>query len=93
MKLGKSQIAFLALSALYIALTYFSRHFAFFGDMIQFASRHANYYYENNFKNFWLSNDLDSGHPQVFGMYMAFMWKIFGRTLAVSHVVMLPYLI
>ncbi len=36
---------------------------------------------------------MDSGHFPAFGMYLAALWKIFGRTLAVSHLALLPFLI
>ncbi len=34
---------------------------------------------------------MDSGHIPVFGMFLALMWKLFGRSLAVSHLAMLPF--
>ena len=36
---------------------------------------------------------MDSGHFPAFGMYLAVLWKIFGKTLAVSHLALLPFLI
>lgn len=80
-------------SALYIILCYLSQSHVFFGDMVQFGSRHPHYFYENNFNSFWLPNELDSGHPPIFGMYIAAGWMIFGKTLAVSHWLMLPFLL
>ena len=35
---------------------------------------------------------LDSGHPPVFGMYQAALWKVFGQSLMVSHLSMLPFI-
>src|SRR5262245_17704487 len=40
-----------------------------------------------------LPEDLDSGHPPTFGLYLALAWKLFGRSLAVSHFAMLPFLL
>ncbi len=36
---------------------------------------------------------MDSGHPPTFGIYIALVWKFFGKTLAASHFAMLPFLI
>ena len=83
----------LIIIAMYALLTYTSQQHVFFGDMVQFGSRHAHYFFENNFSSLWLPNSLDSGHPPVFGMYMALCWKIFGKSLVVSHWSMFPFLV
>ncbi len=81
------------LAALYIILCFLSQNHVFFGDMVQFGSRHPHFFYENNFESFWLPNELDSGHPPIFGMYIAAGWMIFGKSLIVSHWLMLPFLL
>jgi len=83
----------LFLILLYALLTYTSQYNVFFGDMVQFGSRHSHYFFENNFHSFWLPNSLDSGHPPVFGIYMAICWKLFGKSLIVSHWAMFPFLV
>ena len=80
------------LAAFYAMITYVSQNNAFFGDMVQFGSRHSHFFFENNFSSLWLPNSLDSGHPPIFGMYIALCWKIFGKSLAVSHWAMFPFL-
>ena len=65
----------------------------FFWDTIQLGSQHATYYYTNNFSNLLLPNSIDSGHIPTFGMYIAFIWKIFGRNLIVSHLAMVPFIL
>ncbi|MFT4061759.1 MAG: hypothetical protein QM642_05295 [Edaphocola sp.] len=62
-----------------------------FWDTVQFAAQHPNWYYFNDFKYFLLPDYCDSGHPPAFGMYLAVAWKIFGRSLWVSHTAMLPF--
>ncbi len=57
----------------------------FFWDTIQLVSKHANYFYDNNFSSIFLPEEMDSGHPPFYGMMMAVWWKVFGRTLWVSH--------
>jgi hypothetical protein len=57
------------------------------------ASKHAFWYYENNFQFFFLPEVIDSGHPPFFGMSLAALWKIFGQELWVGHMAMLPFLL
>ncbi len=76
-----------------IFLTALVQNNAFFWDTIQLASKHAHWYYENNFSYFFLPNNMDSGHFPIFGMYVAICWKIFGRSLMVSHWSMFPFII
>ncbi len=64
----------------------------FFWDTIQLASEHATFFYENDFSSIFLPEDMDSGHIPAFGMYLALVWELFGRTLPASHFAMLPFL-
>ncbi|MEZ5044335.1 MAG: hypothetical protein R2828_30865 [Saprospiraceae bacterium] len=64
----------------------------FFWDTIQLGSKHAHFYYENHFKVLLLPEKIDSGHPPLFGLYLAICWAVFGKNLLVSHLSMLPFL-
>lgn len=64
----------------------------FFWDTVQLASKHGHFFYETDFQSIILPAEIDSGHPPLFGMYMALVWKLFGKTLCVSHLAMLPFL-
>lgn len=75
-----------------LVATWLSRDHVFFWDTVQLGSKHAHWYYENNFADWWLPAEIDSGHPPVFGMYLALCWKLFGYSLIVSHFAMLPFL-
>ncbi|MFK7979401.1 MAG: hypothetical protein AB8G86_05440 [Saprospiraceae bacterium] len=66
---------------------------AFFWDTVQLASKHAHWYYEQGFQSFFLPTSINSGHPPIFGMYLAFCWLLFGKSLLVSHFSMLPFLL
>jgi hypothetical protein len=80
--------------ALVIAATWSVRDNFFFWDTMQLASQHAHFFYENNnFSTFLLPDEMDSGHPPTFGFYLALMWKMFGKSLTVSHLAMLPFLL
>lgn len=75
-----------------VLATWLVRHHVFFWDTIQLGSKHAHWYYENHFKYLLLPTEIDSGHPPVFGMYLASMWQVFGKSLIVSHFAILPFL-
>lgn len=80
--------------ALVIALTWSVKDNFFFWDTIQLASQHAHFFYQNiAFSTFLLPDEMDSGHPPTFGLYLALVWKTFDKTLVVSHLAMLPFLI
>lgn len=74
------------------ALWYCSGH-PFFWDTIQLGSKHAHWYYETGFRELLLPEKIDSGHPPAFGLYLAAAWTLFGKSLAVSHWAMLPFVL
>jgi hypothetical protein len=93
MYMKQDKLAPYIIALLYALLTYVSQEHVFFGDMVQFGSRHSHFFYEQNFEHLWLPNSLDSGHPPIFGMYIALCWKWFGKSLLVSHWAMFPFLL
>ena len=76
-----------------IILTWWSSDHIFFWDTVQFAGKHGSWYYENGLLSGLLPEHLDSGHPPAFGIYIAGLWTVFGRSLAVAHWGMLPFLV
>ena len=73
-------------------ITYLVSEHIFFWDTVQLASRHAHFFYENNFMEIFLPDEIDSGHIPSFGIYLALAWKLFEKSLFVSHFAMLPFL-
>jgi hypothetical protein len=65
----------------------------FFWDTIQLASRHAGFFFDTGFRSIILPNEIDSGHIPALGIYIAGAWKIFDRSLIVSHLAMLPFVL
>lgn len=63
----------------------------FFWDTVQLGSKHAHFFYENGLRWAALPKEIDSGHPPVFGYYLAWAWHLFGKTLVVSHWAMFPF--
>ena len=77
----------------FTALTIWVSGNGFFWDTILLASKYAHWFIETNFSSFILPKELDAIHPPAFGLYIAFFWKLFGKTLFVSHMAMLPFLL
>ena len=73
-----------------IALVWAVQHDPFFWDTVQLASKHAHHFYENGLRWTPLPPEIDSGHPPVFGYYLALAWTCFGKTLPASHCAMPP---
>ncbi len=78
---------------LVLGLYFFNIDNCFFWDTVQLGSRHANFYYNNHFSDLLLPASIDSGHIPAFGLYIALMWSAFGKTLIVSHLAMLPFVV
>lgn len=86
------KLSYILFPALSLIVFLISKDFPLFWDTIQFAGKHSLFYYENDFSIFFLPESIDSGHIPVFGMYLAALWKVFGKSLFVSHLVMLPFI-
>ncbi len=82
-------ILFFFLSLLF---TFACRHNFFFWDTITQVSVPANWYYDNNFRYFFVPNGSATDHPTITGLYLGLIWKIAGRSLAVSHFAFLPFI-
>jgi hypothetical protein len=78
---------------LFVLIGILSVNLPFFWDNILMSSQMATYFYNTNFCSLIVDQSLDVGHPPLFSFYLAIMWKLFGKTLLVSHLAMLPFLI
>jgi len=77
----------------YFLLLYWGINDIFFWDTTQLASKHAHFYHEQQLAIHFLPNEINSGHIPAFGYYLAIFWSVFGKTLMVSHLAMLPFVI
>lgn len=93
LKSASQKLPLYLILGIYALVFFLTIKFDFFWDTIQLGSQHANFYYKTNFSNLLLPNDIDSGHIPFFGVYLASVWKLFGRSLIVSHLAMLPFVI
>lgn len=65
----------------------------FFWDTVHLASAQANWFYGEGLGDILLPDGIDSGHPPLTGWLLALQWKLFGKGLVQSHLLMLPFLI
>lgn len=66
---------------------------SFFWDGVLYGSKQAHFYYSNNFSALLFPDHIDSGYLPTLGLYIAAVWKIFGRSVAITHLAMLPFVI
>jgi hypothetical protein len=88
----KKSIQYLVFIVLSLLIYFLSRDNFFFWDTISQVSIPANWYYDNDFKYLFVPDDLTTGHPPSAGLYLAMVWKVFGRSLPVSHLAFLPFI-
>jgi len=65
----------------------------FFWDTTQLASKHAHFFHERQLAFDFLPDSINSGHIPAFGYYLAIFWSIFGKSLMISHLAMLPFVL
>ncbi|KAA3440445.1 hypothetical protein [Rufibacter hautae] len=73
-------------------LTWYVQDNGFFWDSILLASKYGQWYYQTQFTTLFVPEQL-AGYPPLFGMYLAAGWHLFGKTVSVSHFLMLPFLL
>ncbi|MBW6482970.1 MAG: hypothetical protein K0B10_07900 [Vicingaceae bacterium] len=77
----------------FFALIIFVSNNFFFWDTINLVSAPAHFFYKSNFTSLILPAEIDTGHIPTLGYYIAFVWKVFGKNLVVSHLAMLPFVL
>lgn len=78
---------------LYVIIIYLSSELPFFWDNVLLSSRYAQHFYENGYSTLILPSALDAGHPPFYGLYLAIVWKIFGKSLVSSHWAIFPFVV
>lgn len=89
----KIPVQVLVFSFLSLLLTIISRTIPMFWDMSNITWA-GDLIYDSNFGSFIFPNaDIDQGAAPVYSTYLALLWKLFGRSLAVSHYAIAPFVI
>tara|TARA_R110000787_G_scaffold7747_3_gene26038 strand:- start:837 stop:2258 length:1422 start_codon:yes stop_codon:yes gene_type:complete len=86
----KSILISIALGLIFFLVSY---DFGMFWDNVLFASKMGNQLYYNDLFNWTMPDSFDPGHPPFLGFLLAITWKIFGHSLWISHLTMLPFVI
>jgi hypothetical protein len=87
------RISFWIYATLAVLGLFLSCRHPFFWDTTQLASRQAQWFFDHRFHSLLLPAVIDSGHPPGFGMYLAFLWQLFGQSLPVSHFAVFPFIL
>lgn len=74
-----------------LCIVIFNINNSFFWDGVHYGSIQPDFYYATHFTNYFVPDSMDSGEVPSFAMYIAAAWTLFGRTLTVSHLAMLPF--
>ncbi|MGD0341460.1 MAG: hypothetical protein ABSA76_07120 [Bacteroidales bacterium] len=90
--LNKKAFAAFLFFAISLIFTIAIGKYFFFWDTISQVSIPANWYYDNNFRYFFVPDEFATGHPTFVGMYIAILWKFLGKTLLVSHLALFPFI-
>lgn len=73
-------------------ILFLSKNIGFFWDNVLLCSKMGHYLYNNNLFTLNFPESFDPGHPPTMAFIQALGWKILGKTLFVSHLIMLPFL-
>jgi hypothetical protein len=73
---------------IYLSLYPFSGYFYFSGNI---PYTNADFFYETNFKTLFSPDEIDTGFPSIDGIYLALCWKVFGNSLIINHLYLLPF--
>jgi hypothetical protein len=89
--LEKTPIILVVLVYVFYKILFFQT--GFFWDSVTILSRPATYLFNHGLFNFIYPSNFENGDPQLVPFYIASVWKIFGRSLVVTHLAFLPILI
>lgn len=61
----------------------------FHGDAVTSTARAALYIYNHQLATIWYPANFDPGHPTLFPYLLAILWTIFGKSLLISHLLIM----
>lgn len=80
--------SFLLVGIVFVTLTFIcTTDVPFFGDALS-ESLAATWFYEHHFLSWTLPTDINSAHSPFWAFLLAFLWKLFGKTLLVSRLLL-----
>lgn len=75
-----------------LVIVLFSKDIGIFWDNVLFVSKMGKHLFSTGLFNWNFPNTFDPGHPPFTAFIMAIGWTIFGKSLAISHWIMLPFI-
>ena len=72
------------------AMVLLASNLPFFWDM-GYVSLQASFVFEHGFKGLIPPPEINNGNPPAYAAYLAAMWGLFGKSLLVSHLAILPW--
>lgn len=90
-KQSNYRLVFLISAMVVLLIFLLSKHHPFFWDTL-LTSSILQHFIENGLGNFILPENLDAGHPPFFYAYLFCVITLFGKSLFVAHLAMLPFL-
>jgi hypothetical protein len=88
-----NRTALVSVFTCFMLASVFALHIPFFWDSAIVISKSGSYFFENHFSSVMLPAELDAGHAPLIAIYFALMWAAFGKTLLVSHLAILPFVL
>lgn len=76
-----------------IGLKLFCLNIGLFWDNVLFVSKMGDWLFKNGLFNWHFPESFDPGHPPFIAFINALGWKLFGRSLLVSHLMMVPFMV
>lgn len=92
-KLLENKFPLIIVILVYVIFKFLFFNTGMFWDSITILSKPATFLFENGIFNFNYPPTFDNGDPQLVTFYIALIWKIFGRTLFITHLAFLPIVI
>jgi len=85
-------VVVLVFSFLYIIFVLLSSSLPMFWDM-SYISKIADHIYECKFSSFIFPAIDDGSNPPLYSVYFAILWSVFGKSLLITHLAILPFII
>lgn len=82
---------YISIGLITFILFWFSKDTGIFWDNVIFAGKMGNHLFENGLFSWNFPNRFDPGHPPFLAFTLASGWMIFGKSLLVSHTMLIPF--
>lgn len=77
------------IAALQLVLFFIIKNDPFHGDAVTSTARAALNIYNHNLYTIWYPPNFDPGHPTLFPYLLACCWMVFGKSLVISHFIII----